>query len=35
MNNKQRTILFIGGGQETIPGIEIAKSMGLKALLIK
>ncbi len=25
----QRTILFIGGGIETVPGIKIAKSMGL------
>ena len=29
MKNNQRSILFVGGGIETVPGIEIAKSMGL------
>ena len=29
----KRTILFVGGGQETIPGIKIAKSMGLHVVV--
>ena len=28
-NDDKRSILFVGGGQETIPGVEIAKAMGL------
>lgn len=28
-NDDSRSILFVGGGQETIPGVEIAKAMGL------
>ena len=29
----QRTILFVGGGQETSPGIEIAKTYGLNVVV--
>ena len=33
MKDKQRSILFVGGGTETIPGIEIAKSMNLHVVV--
>ncbi len=35
MNNKNndRSILFVGGGQETIPGVKVAKEMGLSVIV--
>ena len=33
MENGQKTLLFIGGGIETIPGVDLAKKMGLNVIV--
>ena len=33
MENNQRAILTVGGGQETLPGIRLAQSMGLHVIV--
>ena len=30
---KKKTILFIGGGKETLPGVKLAKKMGLYVIV--